>query len=487
MTVRRLVGGRAALRRCGALLVVAGLLVGLLVGLLAAAAGAHGDGTLVDVVEVEGTIDRTVVGYLRDAVATAEADGAEVLVVQLDSPGGLGVPVAELVELITTSRVPVAVWVGPSGSQAASAGTYVAYAAHVLAVAPATTIGAATPVDLGDGNVSPDERNAAEAQLVALAELRGRNVDFARAAVRDGAVVAVGETAALPPNAQLPPRIDRGDVELLSAAAVADRRVVEFVATDIFDVVAALDGREVTMTTADGTSGPRTLHVDAEDANVRFNNLGLVRRALHTVANPTLAYLLLVVGALALLFEVFQPGFGVAGVSGLVLLGLGLYGLSVLPVSWLAFGLVVAGLALLAADLAIARLGLLTAGGTVALTVGSLLLFPGPAPLRLSPWLVAGVVAFTVVFFVVIMTTVLRAQGNQALAGAEGIAGKVGVVRSMLNPEGHVFVDGALWRARAPEAAGKVRTGTRVRILGVNDRLTLDVELVDSGDTTAVG
>ncbi|MDP9405451.1 MAG: nodulation protein NfeD, partial [Actinomycetota bacterium] len=132
MTVRRCLAGRAV-RRCGALLVLAGLLV----GVLATTAGAHGDGTLVDVVEVEGVIDPAVAGYLRDAVATAEADGAEVLIVQLDTPGGLGVAVDELVQLVTTSRVPVVVWVGPPGARAASTGMYLGYAAHVLALAPA--------------------------------------------------------------------------------------------------------------------------------------------------------------------------------------------------------------------------------------------------------------------------------------------------------------------------------------------------------------
>ncbi len=227
--------------------------------------------------------------------------------------------------------------------------------------------------------------------------------------------------------------------------------------------------------------------MDGSTANVRFNNLGLVRRVLHTVANPTLAYLLIVAGALAMLFEVFQPGFGVAGVSGLVLFGLGLYGLSVLPVNWLAFGLLLVGLALLAVDLAVAGLGAPTAGGTIALAVGSFLLFSGPELLRVSPWVIGPVVAFNVVFFVIVMTTVLRAQGNQAMAGAEGMIGKVGVVRSVLNPEGHVFVAGALWRARAPQDEGKVRTGERVRVLGVNDRLTLDVEVVDADDQAPVG
>jgi membrane-bound serine protease (ClpP class) len=296
-------------------------------------------------------------------------------------------------------------------------------------------------------------------------------------------VIAIGETETLPDGAELPSGIDPGDVTVVSEADLASRPVADFVAASLPDVLASLDGREVEV-----AGETVTLTVDQATANVRFNNLGLVRRILHTVANPTLAYLLLIAGALALMFEVFQPGFGVAGVSGIVLIGLALYGVSVLPVNWLALGLVVLGLLLLGVDLAIAGLGALTAGGAIALGVGSFLLFTSDV-LRVSPWVIVPVVAFTVVFFVVIMTSVLRAQSSQAMLGAEGMQGKIGVVRSMLNPEGHIFVNGALWRARAPEGAGKVSTGTKVRVLGVNDRLTLDVEIVDESatDETPVG
>ncbi|MBA2528349.1 MAG: hypothetical protein H0V19_00035, partial [Euzebyales bacterium] len=290
-----------------------------------------------------------------------------------------------------------------------------------------------------------------------------------------------------PDGARLPANLSRDAVRVLSERGLTDRRVADLAAASLPEVLAALDGRRAEVSAPDGGTRTVTLAVDGSTANVRFNNLGLVRRVLHTVANPTLAYLLIVAGALAMLFEVFQPGFGVAGVSGLVLFGLGLYGLSVLPVNWLAFGLLLVGLALLAVDLAVAGLGAPTAGGTIALAVGSFLLFSGPELLRVSPWVIGPVVAFNVVFFVIVMTTVLRAQGNQAMAGAEGMIGKVGVVRSVLNPEGHVFVAGALWRARAPQDEGKVRTGERVRVLGVNDRLTLDVEVVDADDQAPVG
>lgn len=468
-----------ARRLTGVLLLAAAL--SLLAGLAPAGAqDTNSDGPLIDVVEVEGVIDQTIADYISERVAQAADDGAQVLVLRIDTPGGLGVSMDAIVETITTSDVPVAVWVGPPGAQAASAGVYIGYAAHLLAVAPGTIMGAATPVDLGGGDLPEKAITAAEARLVGLAELRGRDLDFARAAVRDAAVVVAspGGGASLPSDAPLPEGADRDAVQVLDEARLVDRGIVDFMAPSLPDVLRELDGREVMIAGPAGEAS-RVLDVNTETANLRFHNLGIVRRVLHTVANPTLAYLLLIAGALCIFFEVFQPGFGVAGVTGLAMSALGLYGLSVLPVSWLAFGLIVLGLVLLAADLAVSGLGALTAGGTLGLAVGSFLLFTGPDLLRVSPWVIALVVIFNVVFFVAVMTTVLRAQGNQALSGAESLVGRTAIVRSMLNPEGHVFVEGALWRARAPESAGKVKSGTVVRVIGLDDRLTLEVEPID--------
>ena len=482
-------GRHWAARRLSACL----LLSGLFVALLAAAAPAQDTGPFVDIVEVEGIIDQTVADYLIERLDQAAVDGATVVVISLDTPGGLGVSMDEMVKAISTSKVPVAVWVGPSGARALSAGMFIAYSSHVLAMAPATTIGAATPVDLGGGDLNDKIVAAAEGDLVTLAQQHGRDVEFARRAVHDGAVVAIGDVEELPDGAELPAGVDADNVEVVSADDFDERPVADLVASSLPDVLTALNGRTVQLMATDGQTSDTTIALDQATANVRFNNMGLVRRVLHTVANPTLAYLLLIGGALALLFEVFQPGFGVAGVSGIVLIGLALYGLAVLPVNWLALGLVVLGLLLLAVDLAIAGLGALSAGGAVSLAVGSFLLFSSAPALRLSLWVIAPVVLFNVLFFVIIMTTVLRAQSSQAMLGAEGMQGRVGVVRSMLNPEGHIFVNGALWRARAPEHLGKVKTGTKVRVLGVNDRLTLDVEVLDpdsesdAADQTPVG
>lgn len=477
-------GGR--LRGRPSRLSVVTLLAGIVLALGSGIAGAQpdGDGALVEVVEVDGVIDPTIADYVLGVIEDANEAGAEVLVLQLDTPGGLGESMERIVTAIAESRVPVVTWVGPSGAQAASAGVYIGYGSHLLVMAPGTLMGAATPIALDGSDLAAKVGNAAEARLLALAELRGRDAAFARAAVQDAAVVVAAppsdEPVALPENAVLPEATDRSAVEVLGEGELVDRGIIDFMAASLPDVLRELDGREVRVAGDGGTLEARPLAVDTVTANVRFNNLGLVGRVLHTVANPTLAYLLIIGGALAMLFEVFQPGFGVAGVSGFVLFGLGLYGLSVLPVRWLAFALICAGLVALAVDLAVGGLGVLTAGGTVSLFAGSILLFSGPDILRVSPWVIAAVTVFNVVFFVGIMTTVLRAQGNQAMAGAEGLVGEVGIVRSMLNPEGHIFVAGALWRARAPQAAGKVKTGTHVRIVGLNDSLTLDVEPVDA-------
>jgi membrane-bound serine protease (ClpP class) len=460
---------RPARIRLGLLLLVVGLLWALPAGLAAAQDEA---GPLIDVVEVSGPLDRPVVGHLLDALDQAERDGTELLVISLDTPGALGEHYLDLVDRIADGPVPVVVWAGPTGARVTGAGAVLAQSAHVLAVAPATTLGAALPANLR-GSLT---EYTLHSRLLELAELRDRSAEAAEQ-MAAGVVYAAlpgGGPAELPQDAALPRGIERTDIVALSEGDMIDTGVVDVTGVRLDDVLREVDGREVAV-----AGGTHVLDVDPVTAHVRFDNMGVWRRILHTSADPTLAYLLVIAGALAVVFELYQPGFGVAGISGLVLLGFGMYGLAVLPVSWLAFAVLAVGLALLSADLAVGGLGILTITGTVATALGSWFLFDGPAPLQVSGWVIGIVVAATVLFFVVVMTVVLRAQGNQAMAGAEQVIGKVGVVRSTLNPGGHIFVDGALWRARALEAAGKVRTGTQVRVLALNEEQSLDVELVD--------
>ncbi len=456
------------------------LLAGLLLLLVGQPATAQEPGGTVDVVEVVGVLDGPLTDFLVDSIEEADASGAEAVVVRLDSAGALRGDVDRIVETIQASEVPVVVYVGTPGAVAAGAAVTVAHAAHVLALAPVTVYGAADPQDLGEEG--EPERTAE--RLAALATERGRSTDFARAAALDGAVVIAvneGEGGQEPAEGTAyPPQADPSTARTLDQQALVDEGIAEIVAGQLTEVLYALDGREVS--TAAGT---RQLEIDPATANVRFVNPDLLTRILHTASGPTLAYLLLLAGALTLAFEIFQPGFGVAGFSALLVLALGIYATVVLPVNAWAGVLALVGLLLLAYDLAIAGLSWPTAVGTLALGAGSWWLFPVAA---LSPpkWLVVAGTAFSAVFFVFIMTTVLRAQGNQAQRGAEHVIGKTGVVRSMLNPEGHIYVDGALWRARAPEDAGKVKVGTPIRVLGLNDKLTLDVEILTADEHSAV-
>jgi membrane-bound serine protease (ClpP class) len=448
------------------------LTLSVLFALLHTAAAAQTPEPKIDILQVGGALDGTIADYLDDALRTAGDEGVEVVVVQLATPGALDVDTSEFVDLITNSPVPVAVWVGPPGARVTGGGVQVALAADVLAMAPGAVLGGAVPAGLGD-EPGPAARQETAERLAALARARGR--DAARAttfATADAAVVATQEAGGtLSPDAALPAMVDRANVAVLDAEGLAEAGVADLVAAGLPEVLQNLDGRVITR------DGQQTrLHVDPTTAIIRFNNQGLVGRVLHTVSTPTLAYLLLVAGLVALLFEWFQPGFGVAGISGALTAGLGVFGLTVLPTQWWALALIVVGLVLLALDLALASLGPVTAAGTAALAAGSIWLYRGPDTLRLAGWLIALVVLGAVVFFVFIMTTVLRAQGVQTRAGMQAVLGEQGVVRSVLNPQGHVFVGGALWRAQAVEGAGQIRTGTPVRVTGTADETTLMVE-----------
>lgn len=451
----------------------------LLLGLLAGIAGPAGAQTTdpsrtVDVVEAVGVLDAPMTGFITQAIQRSNEEGSAVIVIRLDTPGGLGGDIDQLVAAIDASAVPVVVYVGTPGAQALGAGVRVGAAAHVLALAPVTAFGAALPQDLGQRQTDDPTRLAAA--LGELSRSRGRGTEFMVQAVAGAVVIAVpdGESGTdVAGDTQLPEQADPRLVRTLDETAMVEAGIADIVDSTLQGVLSRLTDLEVTT-----AAGQVTLDVDPVTANVRFINQTLLVRILHTAASPTLAYLLLLAGALALFFEIFQPGFGVAGFSAIGVLALGAYAMVPLPVSALWAAVAVVGLLLLAYDLAIAGLSWPSAVGTILVGIGSVRMWTVDA---LSPptWLIVVATIGTALFFVLMMTSVLRAQGNQAMLGAERVAGKVGIVRAPLNPEGHIFVGGALWRARAPEESGRLQTGTKVRVLGLNDKLTLDVALVE--------
>jgi len=393
----------------------------LFLGILAVPAFAFaqaGDVPVVDVVEVVGVVDRPIERYLIERIDEAERDGVALLVLQVDSLGGLKVsddePLPPVVRRVRDARVPVAVHVGPRAAHAGGVVAYLAAAAHVVGVGPSATIGPADPVDFArpEGGPSPGA-------FEALAAARGR-------AVEPGA-----------------------PAQVLGANASVDAGLADVVAPSVAELLRSADGRTVAT-----TAGTVTLDLPEDGVDVRVLQPGPIRRLLHTFANPTLVYLLLLGGAMLVVFELFQPGFGVAGWTAAVVLGAAAYGLTVLPARALGIGLLAGGLVLLGIDVALDGIRLPTFAGTAGVVLGSLWLYPNTAePVRLSPWLAGAGTAAIVIMFVPVMTVVRRARRPVSREVRDQLVGERGRVRSMLNPEGFVEVDGEIWRARSKDGS----------------------------------
>ena len=395
------------------------------------------------VVKVDGSIDRTVAGYLTDSVAEGERTGAAV-VIQLDSAGTLDQPALDLAERLFRSRVPVIVWIGPAPAKAQGAALLFMYASSLAAVAPGVGIGPLQPVDLVDAtNATLPNDAALERMASGWAETRGR------------------------PMPAFPSSV-------VPAQEALDGYVAQEVATSLPDLLSTIDG-----STVQTAGGPVTLHTKIaqsptqQPVEVRFTELGPFDRVLHAVASPAAIYLLLVLGLAALAFELTQAGFGFAGFAGLGMLALAVYGLTVVPAAWPGIGLLVAGVALLCADVLLHRLGFLTAAGVVAFLVGSFLSFRGVAPaIGISPWLIGLLTAGKVLYYGFALTVAQRSRERIA-STQQGLVGLLGETRGELKPEGPVYVKGTLWRGRSND--GPIPPGTRVRVRGV-DGLVLRVE-----------
>jgi membrane-bound serine protease (ClpP class) len=406
-----------AMRRAASLLCLAGVLLAVVAA--APAKGAQqGDGPVVEVFEASGVLDASVLGALRRDLAGAQRRGARVFLIQLSSFGGLGVDPAAVRAAVTGAPVPVAVWVGPRAATAAGSATLLLAGADVVGVSRQARIGPALPAELGRGR-----EPAAEAALLA--------------------------------GAGLPAAVVRGTLDGAAAEAAG---LADYQAESLPDAVRRLDGQ-----TADG----RPLEVTG--FRVRFLSRSLVDRVRHGLANPGLAYLLVLAAAACLSFEWFQPGFGVAGAAGVVCALLAAWSLAVLPTNWLALAVLLAGQALFTVDAALGGLGLGTAGAAALTAAGSWWLFSSPSPLlRVDGRLAALGVLWSLAWFVVILTVVLRSQ-RQAGLGTEALVGSRGVVRSILNPGGIVVVDGGMWRATLATGDGSLGTGQRVTVDAVVD------------------
>jgi len=419
------------------LLIPLGLLITGVVGI-----GVQAATPTIDVLKVEGTITTALVDYIERGIDQAEEDNAVACVIQLDTPGGLDTAMRDIIKKIVSARVPVVVYVSPSGGRAASAGVFITMASHVAAMAPNTAIGAAHPVAIGaEGEAAMSETmekkvvNDAVAYIKSIAGARGRNVEWAEKAVRES--VSATEQEALELN------------------------VIDMVATDLDNLVAQLDGWQVTM------ADERVITLDTEGARLNNIEMSIIESILFAVSNPNIALILMSLGTLGIFIELSNPGLIVPGVVGGICLLLAFYSLGTLPVNYAGLALIGLAFGLFIAEIFTPGLGMFTAGGVACLVIGSLILFSGRSPLfRIEPWVIAVVAVCASTVSVFIINRVVRAHRRQASTGKEELTGKTALVKLELNPEGTVMFKGELWSAVAEE--GTVKAGEEVIITKVD-------------------
>jgi membrane-bound serine protease (ClpP class) len=415
--------------------------------LLAALAGAATPATAaqpVSLIDLDGAITPITDRLLTMAVDRAQADGSQALVVQLNTPGGLERSMRTMAQTILNAGIPVIVYVAPTGARAASAGVFITMAAHVAAMAPATNIGAAHPVTAGGGDMgkemSKKVANDAAAFARSLAAERGRNVDWAEKAVRSSVSVTEREAVKL--------------------------KVVDLVADNLQDLLAKVDGRIVK--TARGTVTLQTRDAPVKRIEIRFRD-----KFLALITDPNIAYILMMVGMLGIFFELQNPGVVLPGVIGGISLILAFFAFQSLPINWAGVLLILFGIALLIAEIKIASHGVLTIGGVISMVLGSFMLYDAPeVGFRVSWAVILPTVGSTAGLFVWAVSAGVRAMRRPAVTGAAGMVGRQAVARGELAPEGHVNVDGEIWRAVAE--GGSIPAGERVRVTAV-DGLTLRV------------
>jgi membrane-bound serine protease (ClpP class) len=438
---------------------------------LSTAAAAKANASEVWVVELDGPITPATADYFIRSLDDAHDAGASALIVQLDTPGGLDASMRDMIKEILASRIPVVVYVAPNGSRAASAGTYLLYASHFAAMAPATNVGSSTPVSIGGspfpspaepagegegesegdsdetegGGVGAMERkviNDAVAYIRGLAALRGRNEEWAEATVREAAN--------------------------LTAAEALERNVIDLVADDLDSLLMALDGRTIAV------AGGASVVLDLANAEIRTIVPDWRHELLALITDPNVAYILLMIGLYGLILEFYNPGVGVPGVTGVICLLLGAYALQMLPVNYAGLALILVGIALLVAEVMTPTFGVLGVGGVIAFVAGSIILFDSELPgYRVSMPLIAAVAAASAALSMFGFGAAMRARRLRVTTGREAMIGATAVALEDFTGRGRVRAFSETWFAESP---CPVRKGDKLRVTAV-DGLLLTVEV----------
>jgi len=427
------------------------------------AASAAENGSLALTISIEGAIGPAAASYVRGALAKAAERHAEVVILRINTPGGLATSMREIIADLLASPVPVIGYVAPSGAHAASAGTYILYATHIAAMAPGTNLGAATPVQIGspipglpsgkpDKNdkeakdaatkskdaMSEKAANDAVALIRSLAELHGRNADWAEKAVREAAS--------------------------LSASAALQEHVIDLVARTPAELLRQIDGRAV-------EAAGETRRLATKNAVIEAIDPGWASRFLAVITDPNVALILLLIGVYGLIFEFTSPGAVAPGIVGTICLLLGLYALNLLPINYAGLALILIGIALLTIE-AFNPTIVLGAGGIIAFVLGAVMLFKFEAPGYRLSWTVVGIAtAMLAGLMLFVLGSVWRARRGPVRVGAQAMRGLSAEVLDWTENEGHVFAQGERWKARGAEA---FQPGDVVEVANIND-LTLVV------------
>jgi membrane-bound serine protease (ClpP class) len=406
----------------------------------------------IHVIYVEGIINPPVANYVERAVTQAIAQEAGLIVMSMNTPGGLDTSMREIIQIILSSPVPVAVYVAPSGARAASAGLFLLVAGHFAVMAPGTNTGSAHPVGLGgevDEIMEAKVVEDAAASIRTLATERGRNAEWAERAVRES--VSATEFEALEMN------------------------LIDAVAVNLDDLIAQLDGQTTTT-----TAGEITL--DLSEPVIIESPMNFAENLLHVISSPDIAFILLSVGSIGILVELYNPGSFFPGITGVIALIFAFFSLGNLPTNWAGVALIVLAIALTVAELFVEGFGVLGIGALVAFVLGALILFrpfttPSPVlpDLRVNPAVVALMSLTMAGFLFFVLTQLLKARKAPISSGFESFVGQVARVHSELNPRGLIWFEGTTWNAELTSGEGSVAVGKKVRITGV-EGLTLFVE-----------
>jgi len=391
----------------------------------------------VKVIKVEGVINPVASEYISKGVEEASKEGAECLIIELDTPGGLDTSMRDIIKRIFSSEVPVVVYVYPSGSRAASAGVFIMLAANVAVMAPGTNIGAAHPVSIGGtmdtlSIMSEKIVNDAVAFIKTIAEKRGRNSEWAEDAVRKS--VSITETEAL------------------------EKNVIDFVCPNLDSLLKIIDGME--LETIFGNK-----KISTKEASISRLAMTWRHKLLDIISNPNIAYLLMMLGMYGVLFELYSPGTILPGVVGGICLILAFFAFQTLPINFAGLLLILFAVVLFIAEIKVTSYGLLSVGAVISLTLGSIMLIKSPLPfLQISLKVILPIVVVTVLFFLFAVFMVAKSQMKKPVTGAEGLVGEIGVANSTIDPEGDIYIHGEIWTAESDE---KIEKGEKVEILSV--------------------